>query len=905
MQTVKVEILLIEGSPSEADHIRAMLAESGRIEFSVQHVQGLAEGLRLLRENKFDVILVDLGLPDSQGPETALTVRREAKRTPVVALTVLDDEETALGLLSLGIQDYLLKCEITGPLLSRAIRYAIQRKRDSESLRESEERFTSFMLHLSAAAWIKDLDGRYIYANARAESVFSTPLSVLLGNTDEEVFPPETAREFRKNDQRACAEGGSLQTTEMLLQADGIEHHSIVSKFAIPDPDGKPAYVAGIALDITELMRAKQALRESQERFSKIFDTAPVGITISTMEDGRFVDINEEGERLSGYRRAEVVGRTALQFDIWKDPAERASMLEEIRSKGVVRDREMALRDKKGSVLRGLFSAVVIDIRGKKHLLSIVSDITERKQTEEALANSERFLKAIVDTEPECIKLLDSDCNLLMMNQAGLDLIEADSFEQVKGQCVCPLVIPSDRDAFISLVKQVFEGTPGTLEFELVGIKGRHVWLDTHAVPFRNEQGEIVSLLGITRDVTGRKRAEEERLNLEKQILHAQKLESLGVLAGGIAHDFNNILMAIIGNTDLALARLSEDAPAVDNLRRIMAASKRAAELTQQMLAYSGKGRFVVEIVDLNRLLESMRHLLEVSISKNATLKLDLQHHLPPMEADATQVSQIVMNLVINASEAIGDADGVITITTGCRDCDRNYLQKVWQDEQISEGLYLYLEIADTGCGMDEVTMAKMFDPFFTTKFTGRGLGMAAVLGIIKGHKGSIKICSTKGKGTTFKLLLPASKRAADLLNQDSHATRDICDGATDGHLGRGKILLVDDEEEVRGIGAEMLRELGFTPITANDGVDAIRIFKENPDLAFVILDLTMPRMDGVQCFRWLRRLDPKIKVVMSSGYNEQDIAEKIEGMELSGFIQKPYNLSALKDMIRRVAGII
>ena len=1288
MQTDKLEILLIEGSPSEADLIQEMLSEAGRFEFSLQHVQYLAEGLRLLQGKNFDVILVDLVLPYSQGLENALTIRRQAQRTPVVALTVLDDEATALKLLSMDIQDYLIKGEITGPLLSRAIRHAIQRKRDSELLRENADRFKSFMLHLSAAAWIKDLGGKYIYANAEAERIFSTPLSVLQGKTDEEVFPPETAREFRKNDERVFAEGGSLQTTEVLVQAGGIEHHSIVSKFAVPDPDGKPAYVAGIAFDITDLIRAEEALRESQEKFSKIFDTVPVGITISTLDDGRFVDINEEGERLSGYRRDEVIGRTALEFNIWKDPAERARMIEEILKKGVVHNREMALLDKKGTVLRGLFSAVVIEIRGKKHLLSMVSDITERKrleddrerllaefeavlyslnegvvicdlegniltinpaalalygfervedfprlrpqyqevfdlfdldgrpvpfdewpvvrvchgerftdyelhvqrkdtgksllfsysgtpvrtkpgnlilsvitlhditerrrmeeairkserkfskifhavpallgictleegrfidvnesaleslgykreevigktalelglwedesvrakvmqtmegqesirnleirfrgksgqalvglysgelvdldgdryllslvkditerkkaeesiraseakfrtifdsvndaifihdvksgaiidvnqrmcelygmtrtkalhatvgelssnippyrqedaatwfkkaaegkpqlfewharhkdgtlfwvevsmrrssvgttdciivtvrditerkQTEEALANSERFLKAIVDTEPECIKLIDSECNLLMMNQAGLELIEADSFEQVKGQCICTLVTPPDRDAFVALTKQVFEGTPGTLEFELVGLKGRHIWLDTHAVPFRNENGEIVSLLGITRDITERKRADEERLNLEKQILHAQKLESLGVLAGGIAHDFNNILMAIIGNTDLAMARLGKDSPAVDNLRRIMAASKRAADLTQQMLAYSGKGRFVVEIVDLNRLLESMLHLLEVSISKNAILKLDLHRPLPPMEADATQVSQIVLNLVINASEAIGDANGVITITTGCRDCDRNYLKDVWQDENISEGFYVYLEIADTGCGMDKETVAKLFDPFFTTKFTGRGLGMAAVLGIIKGHKGSIKVYTEKGKGTTFKIILPASKRAAGLLNQDNHDMQDNCDRHTGGGQGRGKVLLVDDEEAVRGIGAEMLQELGFTPIMANDGEEAIRIFKETPDIAFVILDLTMPCMDGVQCFRELRQLAPKIKVIMSSGYNEQDIVGRIEGKGLSGFIQKPYNLSALKDLIKMV----
>ena len=511
-------------------------------------------------------------------------------------------------------------------------------------------------------------------------------------------------------------------------------------------------------------------------------------------------------------------------------------------------------------------------------------------QREEAFASSERFLKAIIDSEPECIKMLDIDGNLLMMNRAGLDMIEADSFEQVQGQCVCHLVTGPYRDAFIALTKQVFEGISGTLEYETIGLKGGHVWLETHAVPFCNEQGEITALLGITRNISERKRAEEEHEYLQRQLLHAQKLESLGVLAGGIAHDFNNILMAIIGNADLALMRINKESPATENLHRIERAAARAADLAKQMLAYSGKGKFVVETIDLNHLLKDMLHMLEVSISKKAVLSLNLHQPLPSLEADATQIRQIIMNLVINASEAIGERSGVITITTGCMECNKNYLKDVWLDENIREGLYVNLEIADNGCGMDKETLAKLFDPFFTTKFTGRGLGMAAVHGIVRGHNGAIKVFSETGKGTTFKILLPASDRQVDIFNDESHK---------DDWKGNGTVLLVDDEETVRGIGKEMLQELGFTTITANDGREAVDIFKATPDIAFVILDLTMPHMDGEHCFQELRQLKPDIKVIMSSGYNEQEVTQKFVGKGLAGFIQKPYKLSTLKEAIR------
>ena len=652
-------------------------------------------------------------------------------------------------------------------------------------------------------------------------------------------------------------------------------------------------------------------------------------------------------------------------------------------------------------------------------LYFLINRYNERLATSErTLKENTRYLSAILETEPDCVKLLDSECNLLMMNRAGLDMIQADSLDQVKGHCVCPIITEPYRNAFMELTRQVFQGIPGTLEFETIGLKGRPVWLETRAVPFYNDKNEVVSLLGITRDITARKKAEDdlrkieeryrtvvdniplgvslidrdyriimtnrthadmfghpaewfigkhcyevfekrpeacshcpgsvcmtsgtmsdayttgirddgssfdvhirtapllgdqsepygfievvediserkhaeaERHNLEQQLLHTQKLESLGVLAGGIAHDFNNILMAIMGNADLALMRINKESPAVENLHRIEKAAAQAADLAKQMLAYSGKGKFFVENIDMNLLLEEMLHMLEVSISKKAVLRLNLHRPLPPVEADTTQMRQIVMNLVINASEAIGDKSGVIAITTGCMDCDRSYLKDVWLDENLQDGLYLYLEVADTGCGMDKDTMAKLFDPFFTTKFTGRGLGMAAVLGIVRGHKGAIKVYSEPGKGTSFKTLLPVSGRSSVLFDGDS---------ISDSWRGSGTVLLVDDEETIRGIGAEMLKELGFTTITAKDGREAVDIFRTTPGIAFIILDLTMPHMDGEQCFRELRLLSPDVKVIMSSGYNEQEVTQKFAGRGLAGFIQKPYNLSTLKDALKRM----
>jgi PAS domain S-box-containing protein len=454
----------------------------------------------------------------------------------------------------------------------------------------------------------------------------------------------------------------------------------------------------------------------------------------------------------------------------------------------------------------------------------------------------------------------------------------------------------SQAEAFENVQKAMTEG-PQVFEWRCRKKTGELFWTEVSLK--RVTTNEYDRVIAVVRDITERKNLDDvlriyevERLALERQLLHAQKLESLGVLAGGIAHDFNNILTSIVGNADLALMKMTPESPSIDNLLRIESAAANAADLARQMLAYSGKGKFVVENLDLNRLLEEMLHMLEVSISKKAVLHLNLTPNLPSVEVDATQVRQILMNLVINASEAIGDKSGVIAINTGCMDCDKNYLKDVWLDENITEGVYVFLEISDTGCGMNKDTLAKIFDPFFTTKFTGRGLGMAAVLGIVRGHKGAIKVYSEPGKGTTFKVLLPASSMPAEICNHDT---------PTDDWKGNGAVLLVDDEETIRDIGQEMLQELGFSTFTANDGRAAIEIFSQHPDITFVILDLTMPHMDGEQCFRELRKLNPDVKVIMSSGFNEFEVTRKFVGKGLAGFIQKPYKLSELKEAIRKI----
>ncbi|GFO53484.1 hypothetical protein GMSM_04910 [Geomonas sp. Red276] len=451
---------------------------------------------------------------------------------------------------------------------------------------------------------------------------------------------------------------------------------------------------------------------------------------------------------------------------------------------------------------------------------------------------------------------------------------------------------PDDHQSLATSLELAAQSAlPQALQFRIVWRDGTVRWLHLEGKLETSAAGTPERVVGFIHDITENKKGEEERLNLERQVLHSQKLESLGVLAGGIAHDFNNILTAIVGNADLALGRSDEQSPVAENLRRIISAATRAADLAKQMLAYSGKGSFRIEQVQVDAILVEMHHLLEVSISKKARLQVELAHGLPAVEADPTQLRQIILNLVINASEAIGDAGGTIRVRTEYRDCGRSFLAGFQKAGELEEGGYILLEVADDGCGMPREVQSRIFDPFFSTKFTGRGLGMAAVLGIIRSHRGAIRLESEEGRGTTFTILLPATGQPVE---EEPRGTRN-------NWLLQGKVLLVDDEEEVRLTGAELLRELGFTVITGSDGEEALGVVRETPDLLLVLLDLTMPNLDGEQCFNRIREIAPALQVVICSGYHEAEIAGKFKGKGLAAFLQKPYMLSDLKEVLGRV----
>ena len=391
----------------------------------------------------------------------------------------------------------------------------------------------------------------------------------------------------------------------------------------------------------------------------------------------------------------------------------------------------------------------------------------------------------------------------------------------------------------------------------------------------------------LTREMSERALAEEGRRAIEAKVLEVQKLESLGVLAGGIAHDFNNLLVAILGNAGLALLDLPEDSPARASIIDIEVASRRAAELARQMLAYSGRSRFQVEPVELAELVRELLTLLQVSIGKGVVLKLHLPDEPIVVDADAAQLRQVVMNLVINASDAIGDRSGTVTIRVQRIDATLDYLADAHPDTQLAAGHYAALEVADTGIGMDEATRARIFDPFFTTKFTGRGLGLAAVMGIVRGHGGALRVYSELGQGSTFRIVLPLSA-SSPLPPADRE----------EPWRGTGRILVVDDDPMVRNVARRLLESFGLTVHSADGGPAAVDMVTAEPN-AFdaVLLDMTMPDLSGPEVLERIRVVRPGLPVVLMSGYHGDELAPELRA-GISGFVQKPFTPA---DLARRM----
>ncbi|MBI3089483.1 MAG: PAS domain S-box protein [Candidatus Tectomicrobia bacterium] len=749
-------------------------------------------------------------------------------------------------------------------------------------------------------------------SSGQAEPIELEPIP-LPGSISETLFSTRRGVRMSWDDMRArtCAHpqlGGKVPPQHLMIAPLHLGEQ-ILGTMSVRRSSEQPMFEAS-ELALLELLCAQAAvsirnaqqhetLEKAEARLRDLYDHAP-DLYHSLDRNGAILGCNQTYADTLGYTKEELIGSSYLDLVA---PGEREEALSNVRnifgSATPMRiERTMVRRD--GSTLTvEVKRRAVLDASGNVvRTDTLLRDISDRKRAEAALRANELRTGLILDNVMDAIVTTDRACAIISFNRAAERIFGYNAAEAIGQNVISLLLAPRLQAEYAAHLANYLR----TGERRVVGhpreTEGQR--RDGSIFPMELAVSELELdghqlFIGILRDISERKQAEAERRHLQAKMQQSQKLESLGVLAGGIAHDFNNLLMGVMGHASLALMELPPESPARQSMQQVETAARRAAELTNQMLAYSGKGRFIVQPLNLSKLVEEMAHLLQTVISKKAVLRFDLAKDLPPVEVDATQVRQVVMNLITNASDALDGATGVITLRTGIFEADRAYLSRTYLDEELPEGRYAYIEVADTGAGMDHDTVAKIFDPFFSTKFTGRGLGLAAVLGIVRGHQGAIKIDTRKGVGTTIRILLPCQDRAAEagLPEEPKPAA---------GWRGSGAILVVDDEAAVRSITQRALEKFGFTVLTAEDGREGVKLFRAHADeIVVVLLDMTMPNMNADEASREMRRIRPAVRIILSSGYTQDDVAAKFPRDALAGFIQKPYLVMDLVAKVRSV----
>jgi len=770
----------------------------------------------------FDLAILDTALPDQDGLMFCKQFRRHPAGRHAVVMAVTGDDRIELlsAALDSGINDYVQK-----PVDPRilAIRLVIAEQRSlanatsrysREALRESESRFEAFMANSPTAAFIKDAEGRFLYVNRQYLELFQIAESDRIGRSHFDVFSPEVAREQQITDTEVLERGKSVETVERVPLPGGV-HDWLTYKFPLHDNLGHPALVAGLAVDITDRIRAERAEAQAAEALRR------------------------------QKTRLETLLRVAARFNSLTD---RQAVLDavcvEVRSMLGTGAASVALLDPSNGALR-LAAASGLPGDAEAFLGSVAADVWTRIRD---------------DFRPV---LWIAECRDRVVT-ADRELVERAGIRT----CLAAMVRHEDRllgTIAAWTLDDVREFTPDERAL-LQGVA------DQAALAISNAQ------------------ALADLRQSEEQMRNAQKLESLGVLAGGIAHDFNNLLVGVLGNASLALTELPADSPARQFVQDVETSAQRAAELTRQMLAYSGRGKFIVESLSLSHIVHEMTQLLRRVISKRARLSLHLRDDMPPIVADATQLRQVVMNLITNASDALLGEPGLVTLRTGTIHADANMLAGTYLNEELPAGEYVYLEVTDSGVGMDTATRARIFEPFFTTKFTGRGLGLAAVLGIVRSHKGAIDVTSEPGCGTMFRVLFPAAAVSSEV-----PVVRNI---APAEWRGSGLALVVDDEEAVRGVARHVFERSGFSIMEAATGEEALAICATRRDaLRIVLLDLTMPGLSGEATLSELQRQWPSLPVIVSSGFMPDDSS----GLSGVPFLAKPYRPTELVDIVRRL----
>jgi PAS domain S-box-containing protein len=774
-------------------------------------------------------------------------------------------------------------------------------KQAEAAVRESERIYRAIGESIDFGVWVCTPDGRNTY---KSESFLNTS-----GLTQEQCWDFRWADVLHPDDaERTVTAWKECVTTEgrwdMEYRFRGVDGrwHPVLSRgVPVRDEQGRISCWAGINLDISRLKQTEEWLREreSQARaraaeLQAIMDAAPVAIFIAKDAECRHIEGNRTASALLRQQPDTDLGELARNYKregmrVLRDGAEVPSgdLPIEIatRTGQPVRnyDLNMVFADGTSVTLLGDAVPMLGDDGSPRGAVTVLRDITERNKAEAALRESEERFRNMADTAPVMIWVAGPDKRFTFVNRTWLDFT-GRTLEEELGDGWLAGMHPDERDYCYAKFCSTFDAR-GRVEIErrMRRADGEYRTVHCTGVP-RYENGIFAGYIGSDVDITDIRRVQEEAFA-------RQKLESMGVLAAGVAHDFNNLLGGILASVELVLEEQAEGRLTLRNgeLTRIRTAAIRGAEIVRQLMTYAGEQSQTLEPIDLCGLVREMLELLKVSVSKNALLEADLPERLPAVEANAAQIRQVVMNLIINASEALGENEGVISVSVA-------QVQVSSDSAHLPQGDYIQLTIADTGEGMTPGIQSRIFDPFFTTKFAGRGLGLTFVQGIIRSHGGAINIASSPGSGSRFQVLLPCATQRKLTSTDISPAEPPV-----ERRSGTGTVLLIEDEDALRDPVSRMLRRKAFTVIEAADGKTAVDLFRETPNIDAVVLDLTLPGMPGRDVFVELQKTRPGINVIITSAYSRQYALTAMGGQQSWLYIRKPYSLAELTEVLRSI----
>jgi PAS domain S-box-containing protein len=751
----------------------------------------------------------------------------------------------------------------------------VQNQPDRHS--EIEERYRRLTeTAFGGIAFTRDL--KMIEVNERLATMFGYERSELIGREVMDLVAPES----RELVERTIGSGVDEPYEHLALKKDGTVFPVEVrgTSYVI---GGNRERVTEIR-DISQRRSAEEALRSSEVKFATAFHSSPDAVIISAVTDGTLIEVNEGFELLSGYPRAEAIGKTSAELNLWAAAGDRAELAGALNERGVVRGLEMDFRSRSGEIIPCLLSAELIELDGQQCILTVTRDIRDLVRAMEEVRQSERRYRALIEGVRDAIFTLSADGMITSLNAAFEHITGWRQGDWI-GKSFLDLLHPEERERALRVFRDalISESTP-MYEFRILCQNGDYV-VGEFTASRQIVDGQVTGLLGIARDIT-------ERLELEEQLRQSQKLESIGTLAGGIAHDFNNIMGIVLAHTEM----LKRGAPDPDAMERgveaISQSVQRGTELVRQLLTFARKDEPRLERFGINVAVHEIETLARTTFPKTIQLACHLAEELPDVLVDAGQIHQVLLNLCVNARDAMS-GQGTISIRTGSVSVDA--IRRKYPDAEAEA--YATVEVSDTGVGMDETTLHRVFEPFFTTKGAGKGtgLGLAVAYGIVTEHSGFIDAESSPGVGTTFRVYLPAAG-ATDRPSEP--------EGTPGGEPspGSGTILFVEDEAEIASLIQEFLEEYGYEVLRAADGEEAIDLYETRwSSINLVITDIGLPKISGEEVFRRMQTINPEAAILLASGYLDPAVRESLLIAGAKGFVQKPYTPAAVLAEVQKI----